>query len=142
MAIVFVSPKQRQRVFFVAIISSFALLLLIIALLIFIPKPKAVLEEEVFSKPKIDINFDFLNSEKIKVLEIPIKTQMQFDYEATTENNKQVSGRISAFSKEEAEVLLKRQKLTVEKLQETKFGRENPFVPYYQTQVQTEPTNK
>ncbi len=132
MAIVFISPKQKQRVFFTGITGIFAFLLLMIALFVFLAKPKEVAPDLVFNKPKININLDLLNSDQFKRLEPFSEMEMQFVYTGTTIKGKSAEGKISAVSIEEARAMLEQQGLTVSEIKEAEVGRENPFTPYYQ----------
>jgi hypothetical protein len=131
-AIVFISPKQRQKMFFLGITILFLLILVVISLSVFFARPKVVPVEQVFKKPKIDINFKVLDSEQIKSIELMGEIETQFSYQAKTDKGKTVSGKISAISKEKAQKALEEINLTQITLQESQIGRENPFVPYYQ----------
>ena len=68
MAIVFVSPKKKQILFFSLIAGFFLLLLLTIILFVFLMKPEAMPAEKVFKKPNINIDFSILDSERLKEL--------------------------------------------------------------------------
>jgi len=130
MAIVFISPRQRQRMFFTGITILFVLLLLIISFLVFLSKPKPVPAEVVFNRPKIDINLQVLDSEQVKILEPAAQMDLQFKYTATTQKGVKTSGVITAVSEEEAQKILEGMQLASIALEETKLGRDNPFAPY------------
>lgn len=135
MAIVFVSPRRRQKVLFSVIISSFLLFAVFVSLAVFLSKSKTIPVDAVFSKPEISLDFNFLNSELLKSMEKLEKMQIQFDYKATTKEAKETEGKISATSAQEAANILKERGLNVLNLEKSKIGRENPFTPYYQNQA-------
>lgn len=133
MAIVFVSPRQRQKMFLTAIIAVFLLIFVIIALSIFLSKPKEVQPTQlVFNKPKVNVDFKVLDSEQFKSLEPFIQMQNQYNYKATTKKGRQIEGKVFATSIEEAQNILTGLNLNVVSVEEIKAGRENPFTPYYQ----------
>lgn len=132
MAIVFVSPKERQKMFFVGITVLFLLVLFVIGMIVFFSKPKSIPEDQVFIKPDIKINFEVLDLEQVKE-SLPMgKAQKEFAYQSVTDKGKQKSGSIFAVSIEEARKILEDSGLLSITLEE-KFpvGRENPFIPYY-----------
>lgn len=130
MAIVFISPKQRQKMFFMAITILFVLFLLIVSSLVFLAKPKPVAPEIVFNRPKIDINLDVLDSEQVKFLEPAVQMDLQFKYTAINSKGAKISGVITAVSQEEAHKILQGMQLSGINLEEAKSGRTNPFAPY------------
>jgi hypothetical protein len=132
MAIVFVSPKKKQKIFFTAIILASLFFVVAVSLGVFLSKAKKVPISEVFLKPEISIDFSFLSSDLLESLEALSKMQIQFDYQAITEDGKKAAGKISATTIEEAKKLLEGQNLKDIVLEKTKAGRENPFAPYYQ----------
>ena len=131
MAVVFISPKRRQRAFFMAITAIFAVFVAIIALMVFVSQPKPVAPELVFNKPKINIDFSIFDLGQFKNLESFENMKSEFYYMAVTEKTKQIEGYISATSMDEARQILEGMNLQVLKLQEIEIGRENPFTPYY-----------
>jgi len=131
MAIVFISPKQRQKTFFIGITAIVLLFLIVVALSVFLAKPKEIPPELVFNKPKVDINLTVLDSDQFKELEPFSEMEVQFSYSAVTEKGKNVTGIISAVSESAARKALEEMKLTIAEIKEIKIGRENPFVPYY-----------
>jgi regulator of protease activity HflC (stomatin/prohibitin superfamily) len=135
MAVVFISPKQRQRVFFLGITVLFLLFLLAVSLGVFLAKPKEVLPTMVFNRPKVDINMGIFDSPQFKALQPFSEMQIQYAYTATTKEGQQKTGFITAVSVDAAQEILKSSGLTVNSMQETEIGRENPFVPYYQQVV-------
>ncbi|MBI3631615.1 MAG: hypothetical protein HY219_01995 [Candidatus Staskawiczbacteria bacterium] len=131
MAIVFVSPKQRQKMFFLGITILFLLFLFVVGTVVFFSKPASVPTEEVFKKPKIKIDFEVLDLEQIKEGSLMGRVQKEFTYLATTDKGKQESGSVFAASIEEAKKKLEDKKLINITLEEVLIGRENPFAPYY-----------
>jgi len=132
MAIVFVSPKEKQKVFILIMGGVFLLFLVVIGLGVFLAKPKQVLTEEVFQAPKIEINFDILKSDKVKDLE-PLPTiENEYNYKAETKKGEKKTGRIAAWSQENAKQILTDLGFSNITLEIAKIGRENPFTPYYE----------
>lgn len=135
MAIVFISPKQRQRMFFMGITILFLLFLLVVSFGVFLSKPKPAQQQLVFNRPKIDINLQVLESEQVKNLEPAVQMDLQFKYTALTDKGVTTSGIITAVSEAEAQKILQGMRLTRIVLEEAKVGRENPFAPYYQPTI-------
>ena len=132
MAVVFISPKQRQKVFFMAITVAFLLFLLIISLGVFLAKPKDVPQFLVFNVPKVNINMDVFSSDQFKNLQFFGEMEIQYTYKAVDEDGKNETGLISATSIEQARAILEGTGLEVNEIIEAETGRENPFTPYYQ----------
>lgn len=135
MAIVFISPKQRQRTFFTGITVVFLLFIIFLSLGVFLSGPKNVSPALVFNKPKVNIDMSIFDSDQFKNLEFFSEMEMQYLYEATDKNNKVQTGSITAPSKEKAEEILKSRGLESIKIKDIEIGRDNPFVPYYETNV-------
>jgi len=131
MAIVFVSPKQRQKMFFLGITILFLLFLSIVGTVVFFSKPALTLTETIFKKPNIKIDFTVLDSEQVKESSLMGRIQKQFTYSATTVKGSQESGNVFAATIEEATKKLEDEKLTNISLEEALVGRENPFTSYY-----------
>ena len=131
MAIVFVSPKQRQKMFFLGITVLFLLFLSVIGTVVFFSKPEPAPIEQVFVKPKIEINFEILDLEQIRESLLMGRVQKEFSYKATTDKGEQILGKIFADSIEEAKKTLENSGLSSVILEEIVIGRENPFTPYY-----------
>jgi len=142
MAITFISPKERQKVFILGIVGLFFLLLIMIGLGVFLAKPKKTAPEEVFLAPEIKINFDVLKSDKIKNLEFFPEIEKEFNYKAQTANGESRSGRIAAPSAEKAMQILIALELSGITLEEIKIGRDNPFTPYYEVKPPAPPAKK
>lgn len=133
MAIVFVSPRQRQKMFLMIITAVFLLIFVVIGLSIFLAKPKEVPQAQlVFNKPKVNVDFKVLDSEQFKALEPFVQMQNQYSYKATTKSGRVIEGKVFAISIDEAENILKGFNLNIVSVEEVKPGRENPFTPYYQ----------
>ena len=141
MAVVFISPKQRQKMFFVGITIVFLLVLIVISFGVFLAKPTEVSPVLVFNKPKVNIDMKVFNSDQFKKLQPFTEMQMQYSYQGTTSDGKSQSGFITATSIDEARTMLTSMGLTIIQLQEAEVGRDDPFTPYYQ-QVVTPSTTK
>jgi predicted tellurium resistance membrane protein TerC len=141
MAVVFISPKKRQKTFFLGITIAFALFLIFVSLFVFLSKPKDVSETLVFNKPKVSINMEFLDSEQFEKLEPFEEMEVQYVYEVLTKNNVLKTGFISSTSLEQAKKILGSRGLNVKSIKETESGRETPFTPYYQSIVIPNITN-
>jgi hypothetical protein len=140
MAVVFISPKGRQRKFFLVITAIFLLFLAAVSFGVFLSKPKEVLPLMVFNKPKVNINMKIFDSDQFKNLLPFAEMETQYSYKAVDKNNKPVTGFVSAASLDKARAILENMDLTVSELKEAGVGRENPFTPYYQTVVEPTPT--
>ena len=103
MAIVFVSPKQRQKMFFLGITILFLLVLSIIGTIVFFSKPESISVEQVFIKPKIKINFEVLDLKQVTGSLLMGRVQKEFAYSAVTDGGEQRTGSIFAATKEEAQ---------------------------------------
>lgn len=132
MAVVFISPKERQKVFFIGITIVLILFLVSVSFGVFLAKPKEVSSNLVFNKPKITINMSVFDSDQFKKLQPFSEMQIQFQYKARQENQNIIEGFISATSADEARDILENAGLTVINLTEAEIGRENPFTPYFQ----------
>jgi len=130
-AIVFISPKQRQRMFFTGIAACLALIVLIISLMVLFARPAPVKEDLVFNRPKIDIDFSALDSEMVKNFDTVTKIEMQYAYTAENSKGIKTSGIITASSPQEAQKILTEMKFKNIVLRQATAGRNNPFAPYY-----------
>lgn len=137
MAIVFVSPKKKQILFFSLIIGFFLVLLFTIILFVFLLKPEAMPIEKVFKKPNINIDFSILDSDQLKNLNQLEAIEYVFIYNAIAELGKTVSGKITAVSEASAISKLEEIKLSNIELKRESLGRENPFNIYYQQNIVT-----
>jgi len=142
MAIVFISPKERQKMFFTGITVLVLLIMLIFSLVVLLARPNPVPQELVFNRPKTDINLQVLDSDQIKNLEPPIQQDLQFKYTATTDKGVKTSGVVTAVSEQEAREMLAGLEMTDIILEEAKIGRDNPFIPYYNISSNPEANTK
>jgi len=139
-AVVFISPKQRQKVFFLGITIALLLFMVFVSLAVFLSKPTAPAPELIFNKPKVAIDMAVFDSEQFKNLQLLENIQTQFSYIATAKDGSTQTGFIQAESKQNAATLLTEMGLTVSELKEVEIGRDNPFTPYYQTNGAAETT--
>lgn len=142
MAVVFISPKQRQKVFLMGITLTFLLILIFISLAVFLSGPKYVPPAMVFNKPKVDVNTKIFETDQFKDLQPFIEIETQYSYKAITKSQKLQTGFISATSEEQAKTILKSMGLTVSEVKEVQLGRDNPFTPYYSIPKSTTTTRR
>jgi len=131
MAVVFISPKQRQRMFFMIITAGLLLFLTIISLGIFLSKPPEVAQTITYNQSKINIDMSIFDKEELKNLKSFADIQPQFSYIARAKNNTEKNGFISADSIIKARSILEDMGLTVLDIRPVKIGKDNPFTPYY-----------
>ena len=131
MAVVFISPKQRQKTFFMIITAIFILFLVTISLGVFMSKPNEVLPVLIFNKAKVNIDMKIFDSDQFKSLQPFTEMQVQYTYKAIARNKQPRSGFISATSEDEAKTTLAGMGLNVSEIKEIEIGRDNPFTPYY-----------
>ncbi len=139
MAIVFISPKQKQKTVIKIILILLVLLLVIGSLVILIPKflnatPSAKVKVS-FSKPDVIINLDILNSEKVKNLNLFSNLETEFVYVVKNQQGKLVTGNILALTPFDAQNLLEESGFKVVSLKEVNIGRSEPFTSYYQSNL-------
>ena len=137
MAVVFISPKQRQKMFFLGITALFLLFLAFVSFGVFLSKPNDVLPALVFNKPKVNINMGVFNSDQFKNLQPIPEMELQFSYKAIAKDNKPVAGFISAISRDQALTILKNMGYSVSELKDAEIGRSNPFTPYFNQVTKT-----
>ncbi len=130
MAVVFISPKQRQKTFFIGITIIFVLFLAFVTFGVLLSGPKQVQPTLVFNKPKVSINTEVFDSEQFQSLQPFSEMKIQFIYEAETKENKAVEGFITAESVDDARKILEATGLEIISIKEVEIGRENPFTPY------------
>ena len=121
--------------FFMGITIMFLLFLIVISLGVFTSGPKEVSPVLVFNKPKVNIDMSIFDSEQFKNLQPFIRMEMQYSYKAKTRDNRLETGFISAVSINQAKADLENRGLTVSEIKEVEIGRDNPFIPYYQSVV-------
>lgn len=130
MAVVFIAPKQRQKMFFLGITVIFLAFLALVFLGVFSAKPSKIASPLVFNKPKVAVDTSIFNSEQFQKLKSLPAIDNQFDYTALDSANKKITGIIYAVSISDAKIILEGRGLSVLDLREAKIGRENPFTPY------------
>ncbi len=133
MAIVLISPKNKQRTFaWIAV--TIILLLAVISLVVFIPKffnkSQRITNQASLSQPTIAINLSIVDSDKVKNLEPFLQIEIDYAYVAQDQNGKQVAGTIAATSKDEAKKFLEALNLKVSSIKEANVGNSNPFISY------------
>lgn len=131
MAVVFISPKQRQKMFIMGITIMLLLFLVIISLGVFLSKPKEVLPALVFNKPKINIDMKIFELDQFKNLQPFTEMETQYSYSGLTKDNKLKTGFISAVSMDQARTAIEGMGLFITQLKEAEIGRDDPFAPYY-----------
>jgi len=131
MAVVFISPKHRQKVFFMGITIIFLFILVGIFLGVFLSGPEDNTSVLVFNKPKVNIDMSVFESDQFKNLQPFPEMQTQYSYKAITKNNKARNGFIFADSEERAREIITNMGLTVVEVKKVENGRPNPFTPYY-----------
>jgi len=132
MAVVFISPKQKQKVFFMGITVILLLFLASLSFGVFTSKPKEVSSSLVFNKPKVDIDMHVFDTDQFKDLHPFPEMKTLFMYKTSDKKNKVEVGYIPAYTIEEARAALENMQLTIVDLKEAEIGRDNPFTPYYQ----------
>ncbi|MFA6190372.1 MAG: hypothetical protein WC711_02540 [Candidatus Staskawiczbacteria bacterium] len=131
MAVVFISPKKRQKMFFVVITLIFLSFLIISFLGVFLSEPKKAEPTLVLNQSKINIDMTVFTSEKFKNLESSFKMDWQYSYKAISRSNKAQEGFVSATSEEEATKALQEMGFSQIVVTKVEPGRDNPFVRYY-----------
>lgn len=131
MAVVFISPKQRQKMFFVGITVLFLLTILIVSLGVFVFEPKGETSSFKINKPKINIDMGVFETEQFHKLKNFTLMENRYSYVVTTKDGKQKEGFITALTIDDAKADLESQGYTVNEIKEAEIGRDNPFTPYY-----------
>lgn len=133
MAVVFISPKQRQKMFIIGITSVFGLLLAVIAAVVLFSQPSEDISEElVFNKPKVKIDFEILESEQFQSLQDFQEMEIRYSY-IVVKNEEEIEGYTTANSIEEARQKLENLGYEVYSITEAEMGRDNPFEDYNTT---------
>ncbi len=134
MAVVFVSPKKRQRTFFLVMGLAALGIFGLVFVWIFLAGPSKSKVPITFNKPKVTVNLTSMDSDQFRQLEPFTPIPLQFAYEAENRVRQKVKGVISATSEEEARKALEANGLVVGKIGLIIPGRDNPFTPYATTQ--------
>jgi predicted tellurium resistance membrane protein TerC len=129
MAVVFISPKKKQRTFFWGITIALALFLIFVALWVFLSKPAEVPQKLVFNKAKVNVDMSIFNSDQFKNLEIFPEIPIRFSYTAIAQEGGATSGYITAASRGDAEKLLEKMGFVSIDVKDIEIGRDNPFAP-------------
>lgn len=130
MAIVFISPKEKQKVFFGAIAGVFGFIVIVIAIIILLSRPAPIAQEKVFKKPPIKINFALLDSDKLKNLQPFPQIEAEFTYTAKDAEDRDVAGKITAASEDDARKAIEAMNLKILTINGPLLGQDNPFTPY------------
>lgn len=136
MAIVFVSPKKRQRIFLFAAGTATLFLIIITAVILFLPQLGNILKNVspdaiVVNEPKIEINFRIMDSESTAKLESFGGTgPRNFFYLADDKSKGRTSGTVSADSVLSAIKTLEKSGFENITITELEIGKNNPFAPY------------
>ncbi len=136
MAILFVSPQKTQRMLMLIVISLLIVFLVGFSLTIFWPQfsfgnQDPLLNPTAYQAPDIQIDFRAVDSNQFKNLEVFSEVQIEFNYIAKDENDKQIIGVIMATNKDNAQIILEQMGLKASSLEEKNLGRNEPFSPYY-----------
>ncbi len=131
MAVVFISPKKRQRMFFLVITLMFVLFLVFVFLGVIFSAPKEVPPIVVLNTSKVNIDMTIFDSVKFKNLQAFPEMGDQYRYKATARNKTVQEGFIAADSATSAVQILQKMGFTNPSLQKVEAGRENPFIKYY-----------
>ena len=89
MAIIFVSIKKRQRLFFWGIAAFSGLVVVALSLVVLFPELKDtpdIVVQEVYDAPDVKINFDVIDSPQVKSLE-PFAAPSSEDESGTRKDN-------------------------------------------------------
>lgn len=133
MAIVFISPKAKQKIFFRIVTIILVLSLVVVSLVVmiagFVNKNQTVPNVSV-NQPNISVNLDVIDSDKFLRLEPFINLETEFAYVVQNQDNKEIRGNMLAASKQEAQKLLEDSGVTVISLKEANIGNSQPFVSY------------
>lgn len=131
MAVVFISPKKKQKSFLMAAAVTVGILVGIVMLWAFLfsgPSKNDVVV--TFNKPKITVNFSSLDNPAFETLENFEKIPLQFLYNALNSRGQTVQGVVSANSEPEARAIVEGLGLKVGQIRLVFSGRDNPFIPY------------
>jgi len=139
MAVVFISPKQRQKAFFIGITIILLLFLVATSFGVFLSSPKEVQTAMVFNRPKVSIDMSVFDSPEFQGIQAFPLMKPQFSYTATTKDNKPQEGFIVADSIDQAKKQLEDMGLRITQIKPVEVGRNDPFVRYYQQVVAPAP---
>jgi hypothetical protein len=141
MAIVFISPKGKQRLFFTGMAMLSIAVFMVVGLFILIPDffgrnkytpTKRALTEADIATVNINFKFDFsiMDSAKVKNLKLFDQIETSFAYVVVDQQGKQIIGNVSAVDQGNAQKALESNGYKVVEIKEANIGRNNPFVSY------------
>ena len=130
MALTVLKEKKKQRKL-VIILAVLVLLIIIVNYKTFFDKPKTqeISFDQVKLIPKINIDFNLLDSPILAMLKPFELIGLEYEYTVTTEEG-EVTDTIIATSEEEAMRILAEMGLFDVNFKKIETGRRNPFMPY------------
>lgn len=120
--------------FITGITAMFGLVLIIIAAIVFFSQPGEVSQGVVFNKPKVTIDFGVFSSEEFKNLDDFKEMENRYYYEARIDD-RDITGYITGISQEDAKKKLEDLGYDVQKIEDSKIGRANPFESYVKSET-------
>jgi hypothetical protein len=130
MAVVFISPKKRQKMFFLMITGVVLLFLIIVALSVLLAEPEEIEQKINLKQANIDVNTKILKQKKFTDLKPFPAMEKQFKYTAKAQNEKIKEDFISASNIGEAQKILEEAGWELINIEEVGVGRNNPFESY------------
>jgi len=109
MSVIFISPKQRQKVFFLIIVAMFLLFVSAVFLGVFLSKPSKGTSMVAFDNPKVEVSMNIFDSDQLKNMQPVNPMQKEFSYTIVTKDGKQRTGFMSAQSAEDVKKYLEAQ---------------------------------
>jgi|GEM_PF-6480159 len=132
MAIVFESPKRKQRIFVRILTVGLIGGLFLVSLLIFPPGAREAASDISGSGNQPvgpEINLDIFQSDQVQQLQPFSNAIVQFDYVGINAKGRHVSGTIVAANIDQATTLLQANGVQVTSISESVIGRGEPFSP-------------
>ena len=134
MAIIFTSPKNKQRALLWVIIIISAVFLTAIFLLVLLPEflrnSQDIATETLKGQSDATISLNIGNQDKVNMLEPFVELEISFAYVVQDKDGKQIAGSISAADKAIAIKLLEESGFKILSLKEMNLGNDNPFISY------------
>ncbi len=96
----------------------------------FLNKSKNTALQVPLNNSRALLNLDIVDSDKVKNLEPFTQLEVEFAYVVTDKNGQQITGNISAASKDDARTLLEASGFKASSLKEMNLGNSDPFIPY------------
>ena len=130
MALTVLKEKKKQRKL-VIVLAVLIILIVVVNYKNFFDKPKTeqISFEQAKLIPRINIDFNFLNSPILALLKPFELIGLEYEYTAMTEEG-ELTGTVIAASEEEARRLLAEMGLPDVDFKDIETGRRNPFMPY------------